>query len=119
MKKVVILMLGLVASSASFAHQSTTQPTAAQARLVMTAEHKIKLYVQPLQTKGQLAIWDANGQSVYTTTVALQNGLSQQFDFSNLGAGTYKMTIATGTETLTKTFVVQANPNESFIVQEV
>ncbi|MVM40353.1 T9SS type A sorting domain-containing protein [Spirosoma sp. HMF3257] len=118
MKNVLILMLGLVASTASFAHSVTTQPTAAQTRLVMTTEHKIKLYVQPLQTKARLAIQDTNGRSVYTSTVALQKGLSQQFDVSGLGAGTYHLTIATGTETLTKTFVVQANPNESFVVQE-
>lgn len=118
MKKVLILMLGLVASTASFANQSTTQPAASETRLVMTAEHKIKLYVQPIQTKGQLAIVDANGQSVYSTTVALQKGLSQQFDFSRLGTGTYRLTLTTGNETLTKTFVVQANPNESFVVQE-
>ena len=72
MKKVLILMLGLVASTASFAHQSTTQPSAAQTRLVMTADRKIKLYVQPFQTKGQLAIQDASGRSVYSSTVALQ-----------------------------------------------
>ncbi|MVM28829.1 T9SS type A sorting domain-containing protein [Spirosoma sp. HMF4905] len=118
MKKILILMLGLVASTASFAHQSTTQPETAQTRLVMTNEHKIKLYIQPLQTKAQLAIQDANGRSVYTSTVALQKGLSQQFDISGLSAGTYHLTIATGAETLTKTFVVQANPDESFMVQE-
>ncbi|MVM36631.1 T9SS type A sorting domain-containing protein [Spirosoma sp. HMF3257] len=118
MKKVLILMLGLVASTASFAHHVTTQPTAAQAHMLMTAEHKIKLYIQPLPTKAQLGIQDAHGQSVYSATVALQKGLSQQFDISGLGAGTYRFTISTGTETLTKTFVVQATPEESFVIQE-
>ncbi|MDB5241529.1 MAG: hypothetical protein JWP57_2154 [Spirosoma sp.] len=118
MKKVLILMLGLVASSASFANTSTPQNTAAQTRLVMTNGHKIKLYIQPLQTKGQLAIQDANGQDVYNKTVALQNGLSQQFDFSNLSTGTYRLTLTTGNQTVTRTFVVQANPNESFVVQQ-
>ncbi|MVM33762.1 T9SS type A sorting domain-containing protein [Spirosoma sp. HMF4905] len=118
MKKILLLVFGLVANSASFAHSANTQPTTDQARLVMTAEHKIKLYIQPLQAKGQLAIWDANGRPVYTSTVALQKGLSQQFDFSRLGTGTYRLTLVAGTETLSKTFVVQANPNESFVVQE-
>ncbi|QJW90594.1 T9SS type A sorting domain-containing protein [Spirosoma taeanense] len=118
MKKVLILMLSLVASAASFANPSTTPAAASQTRLVMTPEHKIKLYVQPLQTKGQLAIRDAKGQAVYSSTVSLQKGLSQQFDFSSLGTGTYRLTLTTGHETLTKTFVVQANPNESFVVQE-
>jgi hypothetical protein len=117
MKKVLILMLGLVASTASFANPSIPQNTAAQTHLVMTADQKIRLYIQPLHSKGQLAILDANGQAVYTSTVAFQNGLSQQFDFSHLGTGTYRLTLTTGSETLSKTFVVQANPNESFVVQ--
>jgi hypothetical protein len=118
MKNALILMLGLVASTASFATSNEPSKSAApQTHLVMTNEHKIKLYVQPFQTKGQLAIWDANGKAVYTSNVALQKGLSQQFDFSNLGTGTYRLTLATGTETLSKTFVVQADPNTSFIVQ--
>ena len=112
MKNVLVLMLGLVASSASFAN-----PTASETRVVMTPEHKIKLYVPASQTKGQLAILDAKGQSVYTQYVGLQKGLSQQFDVSSLSTGTYKLTLTTGNETITKTFVVQANPNESFIVQ--
>ncbi len=111
-------MLGLVAGTASFANDSTAKPAASETRLVMTTDHKIKLYVQPLQTKGQLAILDADGQAIYNSTVSLQKGLSQQFDFSELAAGTYRLTLNTGHETVTKTFVVQANPNTSFVVQE-
>ncbi|WP_461105078.1 T9SS type A sorting domain-containing protein [Spirosoma koreense] len=119
MKKVFILMLGLVASTASFATSNEpSKLSAAQTHLVMTSTHKIKLYVQPLQTKGQLAIWDAKGHALYTETVSLQKGLNQQFDFSALETGTYRLTLDTGSETLTKTFVVQADPNESFVVQE-
>lgn len=118
MKKVLILMLGLIASTASFANHTITQPETTQTRLVMTANHKIKFYVQPMPTKGQLAIRDVNGKAVYTATVALDKGLSQQFDFSGLGTGTYRLSLNTGAETLFKTFVVQANPNESFVVQE-
>ena len=123
MKKVLVLMLGLVASTASFANSSATVPSTtysvvSSTHLVMTPERKIKLYVQPLQTKGQLAIWDANGQPVYTQNVALQKGFSQQFDVSSLGIGTYRLTLTAGTETCTRTFVVQANPNESFVVQQ-
>ncbi len=110
-------MLGLVASTASFAHASTPQTSAAQTRLVMTPEHKINLFVQPLAAKGQLAIWDANGQAVYTQNVALQKGLSQQFDIARLGTGTYHLTLKTGGQTTTRTFVVQESPHSSFVVQ--
>ena len=118
MKNVLLLMVGLVASTASFAHSAVPQNTAAQTRVVMTTERKIKLFVQPLQTKGQLAIWDATGKAVYSQNVALQKGLSQQFDFSDLSIGTYRLTLTTGSETTTRTFVVQADPNDSFVVQE-
>ncbi len=117
MKNVLTLMLGLVASAASFANPTTPQTSIAQTHVVMTPEHKIRLYVQPLQSKGQVAILDASGQAVYTSNVALQKGLSQQFDVSNLGVGTYRLKLTTGQETSTRTFVVQANPNESFVVQ--
>ncbi|AUD02465.1 T9SS type A sorting domain-containing protein [Spirosoma pollinicola] len=117
MKKVLTLMLGLVASAASFANVSTPQTSAAQTRVVMTPERKIKLYVQPLQTKGQLAILDADGQAVYTQNVALGKGLSEQFDVSSLGTGTYHLILKTGDEIVSKAFVVQANPNESFVIQ--
>ena len=117
MKKVFILMLSLVASAASFANASTPQNTTIQTRVMMTTDQKIKLFVQPMHTKGQLAIRDANGQPVYTSTVALQKGLSRQFDCSSLGTGTYRLSLTAGNETITKTFVVQANPNQSFVVQ--
>jgi hypothetical protein len=117
MKKVLMLMLGLVATTASFANEPTTTPETAQTRVVMTTGQKIKLYVQPLRTKGQVTMLDTKGQAIFTETVNLQKGLSQQFNFANLGTGTYHLTLATGTETITKTFVVQANPSESFVVQ--
>lgn len=117
MKKVLSLMLGLVASTASFAHVSTPQNTPAQSRVVMTADQKIRLYVQPLHAKGQLSIRDASGQTIFTRTVSLQQGLSQQLDCTNLSTGTYRLTLTTGEEILNRTFVMQANPNQSFLVQ--
>lgn len=111
-------MLGLVAGTASFANSTTTLPSVLENRLVMTVDHKIKFYVQPLQTNGKLVIRDANGQLIYNSTVNLQKGLKQQFDISSLSTGMYHLTLMTDKQTLTKTFVMQADPNESFIVQE-
>lgn len=122
MKKVLILMLGLVAGTASFANSSTVlpsavSPAASTTRLVMTPNHKIRIYVQPLAIKGELSIHDANGRALYDSVVTLQKGLYQQFDISDLSAGTYQLTLNTGGQTLTKTFVVQSNPNASYIMQ--
>ena len=117
MKNVLILMLGLVASTASFANTTNPQTAATQSRLVMTTQNKLKLYVAPSQTKGQLAIEDAAGHAIYKTNLGFEKGISQQFDFSGLGTGTYRLTLKTGEQTQVRTFVVQANPNESFVVQ--
>lgn len=112
-------MLGLVAGTASFAPKASAQtidtPTP-QARVVMTADQKIKLIVQPLLADGKVAITDASGHSLYTSTMNLKKGLGLQFDVSALSAGTYQMTLKTGSEVVTKTFVVQVVPYESFVV---
>lgn len=119
MKKILALMLGLVSGTASFANQPMNQPSASETRVVMTTDHKIKLYIQPVQTKGKVQILNADGHALYNETLSLQKGLSQQFDFSNLSTGTYRLTLTAGNETVTKTFVVQADPNSSFVVQEL
>jgi hypothetical protein len=119
MKKTILLMLGLVATTASFAQQTTLQPPVAsisQTRLIATTDQKIKLFVQPQPTKGQIILRDVQGHSLYTATVALQNGLGTQFDISDLAVGTYQLTVTTGTQTITKTFVVQPTPNQTFVV---
>ena len=119
MKKILALMLGLVAGTASFAQQPVAQSpagSAPQTRLVMTADQKIKLFVQPTATKGQISLLDAKGHSLYATTVGFEKGFSQQFDVSDLAVGTYRLTLSTENGMVTKTFVVQAVPNTNFII---
>lgn len=119
MKTIVTLMLGLVAGTASFADSPVNTPTAAatQTRVVMTTDRKIKLFVQPQSTTAQLTIQDDKGHPLLNNNVSLKKGWKQQFDVSELGAGTYKLTLTTGQQQISKTFVVQAYPNENFIVQ--
>ncbi len=119
MKTIFTLMLGLVAGTTSFADSSATTPAAAatQTRVLMTTDHKIKLFVQPQSTKAQLTIQDDKGHTLLTNSVSLKKGWKQQFDISELGTGTYKLTMITGQQLFSKTFVVQNQPNESFIVQ--
>jgi len=75
MKKTLLLMLGLVAGTASFAQQTPVQtPTTdtPQTRLVITPDQKIKLFVQPLATSGQLSLLDAQGHVLYGANVSLK-----------------------------------------------
>ena len=119
MKNTILMLLGLVASTASFAQQATPQTltaSAPQTHLVATTDQKIKLYIQPQPTKGQIVLRDTHGHSLYTSTVALQAGFAKQFDIAELAVGTYRLTVTTGTQTVTKTFVVQPLPNVTFVV---
>ena len=119
MKKGILVMLGLVAGTASFAQETTPQTPAAallQTRVIATPDQKIKLFVQPQSTKGEITLRDDQGHPLYTETVSLKNGLGQQFDITRLGVGTYKLTVATSTETVTKTFIVQPVQNTTFVV---
>lgn len=119
MKKSILLMFALIAGTASFAQVAATETPSASApdaRLVMTTDQKIRLYVEPVASKGQIAILDAEGHALYSKTVTLQKGLGQQFDVSGLGTGTYRVMLTTGKETITRTFVVQTVPYHSFVV---
>ena len=121
MKKTILLMLGLVAGAASFAQQTPTQAPASdkpQTRLVITPEQKVKLFVQPVAGNGQLSLLDTQGHVLYGANVSLQKGFGQQFDISNLPIGTYRLVVKTNDETVTKTFVVQPVPNQTFVVQQ-
>lgn len=114
-------MLGLVAGTASFAQQapvSTPATDTPQTRLVITPDQKIKLFVQPLATNGQLALLDAQGRVLYGANVSLKNGIGQQFDITGLPVGTYRLLVKTNNETVTKTFVVQPVPNQTFVMQQ-
>ncbi|MBC7569077.1 MAG: T9SS type A sorting domain-containing protein [Spirosoma sp.] len=121
MKKTILLMLGLVAGTASFAQQTPVQtPTTdtPQTHLVITPDQKIKLFVQPLATSGQLSLLDAQGHVLYGANVSLKKGIGRQFDITGLPVGTYRLLIKANNETVTKTFVVQPVPNETFVMQQ-
>ena len=120
MKK-IMLMLGLVAGTASFAQQSYSPTIASgepQVHLMATDNQKVRLFVQPEVTKGSIALLDGQGHSLYKETVALNKGISQQFDIAQLATGKYSLTITTPTGTVTKTFVIQTVPQETFVVLE-
>ncbi len=121
MKKVIALMLGLAAGTASFAQTSasqTTSPLVPQTRITMTTDQKIKLFVSPVSERAQIALQDADGHALYTEYVTLAHGLGQQFDVSSLAVGTYRLTLTTDGQTIVRTFVVQPVPNQTFIVME-
>lgn len=113
MKKVFILMLGLVAGSASFAQDVPPQTSASATKptwTVIAANQKIKLFIEPLSGIAHIALWDADGHPLYSEKVTLEQGVKQQFDVSNLANGSYRLTITTGKQTVSKTFDLQDVP---------
>ena len=121
MKKVIALMLGLVAGTASFAQESASQtnnPSVPQTHITMTTDQKIKLFVSPISERAQIALQDADGHALYSEYVTLAHGFDQQFDVSGLAVGTYHLTLTTNDQTIVRTFVVQPVPNQTFIVME-
>ncbi|MBO0935530.1 T9SS C-terminal target domain-containing protein [Fibrella sp. HMF5335] len=121
MKKVIVLMLGLVASTASFAQQVAPEGTVAatpQTNMFITADQKIKLFVEALPATARITLSDAAGHALYAIRVPLNHGYGQQFDISNLGVGLYRLTVSTAAKTTTNTFVIQPLQPQTFIVQQ-
>ena len=117
MKKIIMLMLGLVAGTASFAQQTVSSGTATPTPLVsVTADHKLKLIIGQQTALAIVSLWDANGHQLYTERVSLQDGLYQKFNLTDLVSGTYRLTVTTGSETATRTFVVDEKPAEKQVI---
>lgn len=121
MKKVILLMLGLVAGTASFAQKPVSSATAhpePQVHIVAKSNQKVQFFVQPMQATGRLSLQDEQGHTLYSSNVSLKGGLGQQFDVANLGTGTYRIILTTGSETVTKTFAVESVPYMTQVVLE-
>ena len=121
MKKTILLMLGLVAGAASFAQESNPQAadtTEPQVHVMATSSQKVRLFVQPEAAKGSIALLDEKGRYLYSENVALNKGISQQFDIAQLATGKYRLKVTTPTGTVVKTFIIQPVPHETFVVLE-
>jgi hypothetical protein len=86
--------------------------------VVAPNNQKVRLIVQPEASKGKITLLDDMGHSLYTATVALNEGISQQFDIAQLASGTYRLKVTTPTGTVTKTFVIQPLSQERQVVLE-
>lgn len=113
MKKILILVLGLVASSASFATGNEPSKPVASASLI--GSEKVKLMVAPQPATARLALQDDQGHLLYTGTINLRNGFQQQFDISRLDKGVYKLSVAVGNERTVKAFTVTDVPSHPLV----
>ncbi len=118
MNKVLFLMLALSTSAASFAHTNPADGSVSplKATVYATKTQKVKLALEQTPGKAQVKLSTENGRVLYNQSVNLKNGgRLLSFDVNELEAGVYEFTITTGTQTITKAFVIEARPAERTI----
>ena len=113
MKNVLLLMLGLVAGTASFANSTT--PAAPSANLAVTTDHKLNLTIAPEEAKAVVILRDFDGHTLYRSQVNLQHGFNQKFNLTELPTGTYQIAITVGQQSTVKTFEVGVQPAQKVI----
>lgn len=113
MKNTLILMLGLVAGTASLAQ--TPPSKTPETSVSITADQKVKLIVAREEATAAVTLRDADGHVLYRETVDLRNGLRQQFDVAGLANGTYQLAVSVGRDTAVKTFVVDEQPAQKLV----
>lgn len=113
MKKVLILMLGLVAGTASFAQTTTPQPLATS--VLITSDQRVKLTVGREEALATVTLLDADNHVLYAQNVDLHQGLRQYFNIAQLDNGTYRLAVAVGKQTTVKTFIVDEQPAQKII----
>ncbi|GAB2557335.1 T9SS type A sorting domain-containing protein [Spirosoma aerophilum] len=113
MKNILLLMLGLVAGTASFAQ--TTPGETPDANLALTSSHKLKLMVGQQDAKGTIALIDNAGHILYNDSVNLRKGINQNFNIDELASGTYQIVVKIGKQSIVKTFVVDEKPAQTVV----
>ena len=111
--KNVLLMLGLVAGTASFAQ--TTEPKTPATSVSITSDQKLKLVVGHEDANATITLRDAKGHVLYSSNVNLRDGLAQKFDLTQLDNGAYQVAVAVGTDVIIKTFVIDDQPAQKLV----
>lgn len=116
MKKTLILMLGLMFGSASFAEveKDTTNNVPILAKVSVLKQGKIALTLSPADEVAFIKLNDEKGNLIYENKVYLKKGVTQPFDISELSPGKYNFIIKTTDEEVNETFVIKpADPSRS------
>ncbi|WP_157815869.1 hypothetical protein [Spirosoma pollinicola] len=113
MKNVLILMLGLVIGTTSFAQ--TTEHITPVATVSITTDQKLKLVVDREDAVASVTLRDTQGHLLYSSNVNLREGFTQKFNIDELTAGSYQLAVAVGNDSFVKTFVVADQPAQKLI----
>ncbi|MDB5242575.1 MAG: hypothetical protein JWP57_3200 [Spirosoma sp.] len=113
MKNALLLMLGLVAGTASFAQTNNTKTP--ETSVSVTTDQKVKLVVAREEVTAAVTLRDAEGHLLYTENVDLHNGLRKYFNIAGLDNGVYQLVVAVGKDSVVKTFVVGEQPVQRLV----
>lgn len=112
MKKILLLILGLVASSASFANANDNTKLTAKTSIV---NEKVNLVIAPMNAKARLDLIDKEGHLLYSSNVNLKHGIKQVFDVSHLEKGLYQLSLSVGDEQIIKTVDITESTSQQLI----
>jgi hypothetical protein len=113
MKKILLLVLGLVAGSASFAN--TNDDSKLSAKTSVIGNDKVKLVIAPMESKATLELMDSEGHLLYSSRINLSHGIKQVFDVSHLEDGLYQISLSVGDEHTIKTIDITAITSQQMI----
>lgn len=113
MKKILLVVLGLVAGSASFAN--TNDNTKLTAKTYVVDHEKVKLIIAPMNAKAIVELTDAEGHVLYSSNVNLSSGIKQVFDVSHLERGMYELSLSVGNERTVKTIDITEMTSQQLI----
>lgn len=117
MKKILLVVLGLVACSASFANTNDSNKPLANASVINN--DKVKLMIAPMKAKARLDLTDNQGHVIYTRNLNLGHGIQQIFDISQLEKGLYQFSVSVGEERTVKSFdVTETTRQQSITFQD-
>ena len=113
MKNALLLMLGLVAGTASFAQTNNSKTP--ETSVSVTNDQKVKLVVAREEAKAAVTLRDAEGHLLYTENVDLHNGLRQYFNIAGLDYGVYQLAVSIGKDSVVETFVIGEQPAQKLV----
>ena len=105
----VRLMLGLVASTASFAQSTADQNPDV---IVSSFNQKVRVYVAPQSSTATIQLTDAQGHVLYTHTENVAKGMWQKLNLTELEPGTYRLSILKAGQAVEKTVVIEEVPSQ-------
>ena len=116
MKKVVVLMLGLMLSSISFAKENkdTVNKLPFTAKVSVIDQGKIELAISKVDKVAFIKLIDQKGNLIYDNKVYLKKGITQPFDISELPVGKYNLIIDVDNQQIKEVIsVIPANAEKS------